>query len=116
MKQLSLVSTILTLVALILSGSWGVFWLLEERHAAKQEVIALKKDLITSKAEDDLEDSTEEIDELNKLRVYYDDKKLEGTLDNADARRLQFVNEKLTRAYEKEKRLRDRLDRLEEDK
>ena len=35
----------LTIVGMILGGSWSMFWLMEERHAQKSEVIELKKDI-----------------------------------------------------------------------
>lgn len=103
-----------TLVTMILGGSWGVFWLLEERHAQKTEVLTLKQDINRSKAQEDLDDAIDYIDYLSKLRVYYDDKEVSNTLDMADQRRADWVDEQLDRAYDEEARLRDRVDRLKE--
>ena len=46
-----------------------------------------KQEIELTEAEENLEDSIQYIDELSKLRVYYDDKEVDDSLDFADKRR-----------------------------
>ena len=106
---MKLLIELLTVFSIAIGGLFAGFKLMEERHAQKTEIIALQTDLLEKEARQNLEEVEDKIDDFSKLRVYYDDKTDAETLDEADAKRKEFVNRRLEELYKTEEKMQDRL-------
>ena len=87
--------------------------MMEERHAAKHEVLEIKKDLLINELEirSDLLDTT--IDDRNKIRKYYEDLEQEkGPLGRADTIRVKYLEKQLEREYKQQEKVQDYLHEL----
>jgi len=93
----------------VVSMVFGAFWLMEERHAQKTEILELKSKALITEYELRAEMLDDQIDEGNKIRVYYQDKEEYNALDKADEKRFEYVEEQLERRYEEQAIMQERL-------
>ena len=100
---------ILTVVAIVVGGIFSMFWLMEERHAQKQEVITLSEKVLLSELEvrDEIIDTN--LKELNTSRIYYENISKERPLNNAEISRLEYLISASEKKYKEQEKIQDRL-------
>lgn len=79
---------ILTLIGIV----FGAFFYLQDTHASKLEVLQVQSQALDMDIKKDAE-----------ARAYYKDKESQGTLDDADKRRLEYLEEQLNLKYSKQR-------------
>lgn len=82
----------------VVTAVFGVYFYMNSIHASQNEVLEVKAELIDQDIKKDAE-----------VRAYYKDKESEGALDEADKRRLDYIEEQLERKYKKQEILQKAL-------
>jgi len=106
---MKVLAEMLLIMAGVVSMAFGAFWLMEERHAQKEELLELKAEALITEYELRADMLDDQIEEGNKVRVYYQDKDEYDTLDRADEKRFKYIEEQLERRYEEQAVMQDRL-------
>jgi len=112
-KSVKTLLEILGVVAFLVTGVLSMFWLMEERHANKTELIAVSKKLLVQELEIREEILDRDIKKNAEARVYYKDLEKEKALGHAEMARLQYIEEQLSRKYTEQEKIQDRLYDLE---
>jgi hypothetical protein len=71
---------------------FGAFFFMQNIHASKIEVLEVQSQVLDMDIKKDAE-----------ARAYYKDREIEGTLDGAGKRRLEYLEEQLDLKYSKQK-------------
>jgi hypothetical protein len=105
---LELVIVLGTVVGMI----FAAFWLMEERHAARTEVVQLRGKLLETEAGIRVEDLKNELNDTNERRQFYDDLEADGVELTAAQKRRKMQLESRSEDLEKEK---DRWTKIQDD-
>jgi len=88
---------LLTIMGMLFSA----YLFLDSSHAKSSVEFELRSEILDKDIKKDAE-----------ARAYYKDKAIEGDLDNADKRRLQYLEDQLDQKYEKQRIIQQKLNKL----
>lgn len=97
MDTIRVIEAVMAVVGLI-GLAFSIYFFMDARHASNRDIFEVKSEILDRDIKKDAE-----------ARVYYKDKEIAGTLDQADQRRLEYLEEQLDLKYEEQKIVREIL-------